>query len=195
MFLDACDRLGVLVVEETFDCWNIAKHNQDYHLYFQDWWQRDSAAMVQRDRSRPSIIMWSIGNEIPDRWTDPVAAIAVTVRDFVHALDPGSGRAVTSAYPMLAEQDSKFLHALDVTGYNYAGGIPFREPGVHAVGHAKVPNRTMVGTESLGVSSYEMWTQVWAMEWVIGDFIWTAMDHTWARHRLALPPTPATLMR
>ena len=141
-FLDACDRLGVLVMEETFDCWSIAKHNQDYHLYvdcrrfrfrfrtriatcsahrraerrpqfvpvlahvchhcrrryFKQWWKRDTAAMVLRDRSRPSVIMWSIGNEIPDRWTDAVANDSVALRDYVHALDPGSGRAVTSAY-------------------------------------------------------------------------------------------------
>ena len=63
-FLDACDRLGVLVMEEIFDCWSIAKHSQDYHLYFKEWWQRDTAAMVLRDRSWPSVIMWSIGNEV-----------------------------------------------------------------------------------------------------------------------------------
>ena len=214
-FLDACDRLGVLVMEETFDCWSIAKHNQDYHLYFEEWWQRDTAAMVLRDRSRPSVIMWSIGNEvrpghlppaglhtrahrahrsppprrplrmprpdpclrsvsepqIPNRWTDSVAAVAVALRDYVHALDPGSGRAVTSAYPMLQIQDSKFLHDLDVAGYNYAG------PGVYALSHSNVPNRTMVGTESWGVDSFQMWSQVWSMEYLIGDFIWTAMDY------------------
>ena len=170
-FLDACDRLGVLVMEETFDCWSIAKHNQDYHLYFKEWWQRDTAAMVLRDRSRPSIVMWSIGNEIPNRWTDAVANVAVALRDYVHALDPGSGRAVTSAYPMLSEQDSKFLHTLDVAGYNYPG------TGVYALDHTKVPNRTMVGTESWGVHSYEMWSQVWSMEYLVGDFIWTAMDY------------------
>lgn len=170
-FLDACDRLGVLVMEETFDCWSIAKHNEDYHLYFEEWWQRDTAAMVLRDRSRPSVIMWSIGNEIPNRWTDSVAAVAVSLRDYVHALDPGSGRAVTSAYPMLQIQDSKFLHALDVAGYNYPGN------GVYALSHTNVPNRTMVGTESWGIDSYQMWSQVWSNQYLIGDFIWTAMDY------------------
>ena len=176
-FLDACDRLGVLVMEETFDCWSVAKHNQDYHLYFKDWWRRDTAMMVMRDRSRPSVIMWSIGNEIPNRWTDAVAAVAVELRDYVHSLDPGSGRAVTSAYPMVAEQDSKFLHELDVAGYNYAVVPSATSPGVYALDHGRVPNRTMVGTESWGTDSYAMWSQVWTMPWVIGDFVWAAMDY------------------
>ena len=72
---------------------------------------------------------------------------------------------------MLSEQDSKFLHALDVAGYNYPGA------GVYALDHKKLPSRIMVGTESWGVDSYSMWSQVWAMEWLIGDFIWTAVDY------------------
>ena len=66
-FLDACDRLGMLVMDEAFDQWERQKNAQDYHLYFADWWQRDVSAMVLRDRNHPSVILWSIGNEIPER--------------------------------------------------------------------------------------------------------------------------------
>ena len=63
-FLDACDRLGVLVMNEAFDCWAQGKLPNDYHLYFKKWWKRDLATMVLRDRHHPSIVMWSIGNEV-----------------------------------------------------------------------------------------------------------------------------------
>jgi beta-galactosidase len=65
-FLDACDRLGMLVIDEIFDCWREAKNPNDYSVYFEEWWQRDLASMVLRDRNHPCIIMWSIGNEIPE---------------------------------------------------------------------------------------------------------------------------------
>ena len=68
-FLAACDRLGMLVMDEAFDCWSGGKNPQDYHLYFDEWWQRDMEAMVLRDRNHPSVIIWSIGNEIPVRET------------------------------------------------------------------------------------------------------------------------------
>ncbi len=64
-FLEACDSLGMLVIDEAFDCWTEGKNANDYHVYFQDWWQRDLQSMLLRDRNHPSIIMWSIGNEIP----------------------------------------------------------------------------------------------------------------------------------
>ena len=67
-FLDACDRLGMLVMDEAFDCWERAKKQQDYHLYFKEWSDRDIASMVRRDRNHPSVVMWSIGNEIPEQF-------------------------------------------------------------------------------------------------------------------------------
>jgi beta-galactosidase len=67
-FLDACDRLGMVVIDEVFDCWEKGNKNpQDYHLYFKDWWQRDMEAMIIRDRNHPSVVFWSIGNEINER--------------------------------------------------------------------------------------------------------------------------------
>ena len=120
-FLDACDRLGMLVMDEAFDCWAQGKNPQDYHLYFDEWWRRDILALVLRDRNHPSVIMWSIGNEIPMRFTQTGTNLSAIMRDYVHSLNPGSNRAVTSAYPLIHEQDSPFLHNMEVAGYNYAG--------------------------------------------------------------------------
>ena len=63
-FLDACDREGILVMDEAFDCWAEGKNTDDYHVHFDAWWQRDIASMVLRDRNHPSVVMWSIGNEV-----------------------------------------------------------------------------------------------------------------------------------
>ena len=60
-FLDACDRLGVLVMHEAFDCFENGKNTNDYHVYFDAWWRRDLATMVRRSQNHPSIVLWSIG--------------------------------------------------------------------------------------------------------------------------------------
>lgn len=65
--LDACDKLGVLVIDEAFDMWRMGKNQNDYHIYFDDWWERDIQSMVLRDRNHPSVIMWSVGNENLER--------------------------------------------------------------------------------------------------------------------------------
>ena len=78
---------------------------------------------------------------------------------------------MTAAYPLIHDQDSPFLHNLDVAGYNYAG------TGVYEDDHQRLPNRTFVGTESFAQASHTMWSQVWAMPSVVGDFIWTAIDY------------------
>ena len=95
-FLDACDRLGMLVIDETFDCWREGKNPFDYHLSFDDWWQRDTTSMVMRDRNHPSVIIWSIGNEVAERdGRSNGAYVARMQADLVRSLDPT--RPVTSA--------------------------------------------------------------------------------------------------
>lgn len=66
-FLHACDRLGLLVIDETFDGWRDSKNQYDYSILFDQWWQRDIESMVLRDRNHPSIFCWSIGNEVIER--------------------------------------------------------------------------------------------------------------------------------
>ena len=96
VFLDACDRLGMLVMDEAFDCWRDGKNPHDYHVVFDDWWQRDLSAMVLRDRNHPSVIMWSIGNEVVERdGYGEGYALAHRLADHVRAVDPT--RPVTAA--------------------------------------------------------------------------------------------------
>ncbi len=89
--LDACDRLGMLVVNEAFNMWELPKNSQDYHLYFKDWWQKDLDAMVLRDRNHPSIILWSIGNEIFEAPDSSGSRIARQLADEVRRLEPHKG--------------------------------------------------------------------------------------------------------
>jgi len=94
--LDACDRLGMYVIDETFDCWRTGKNDLDYHLYFDDWWQRDTAAMVMRDRNHPSVICWSVGNELAEQGGKSEGpALTKMQADYVRSIDPT--RPVTTA--------------------------------------------------------------------------------------------------
>jgi len=88
-FLDACDRLGMLVIDEAFDCWRVGKNPGDYHVNFDDWWERDLDSMLYRDRNHPSIIMWSIGNEVHERAGESNGiALAHMLAAHVRAVDP-----------------------------------------------------------------------------------------------------------
>jgi len=170
-FLAACDRLGMLVMDEAFDCWERAKKPSDYHLYFKDWWQRDIDAMVLRDRNHPSVVMWSIGNEIPERSVAAGVETAKTLADYVRKLDPT--RPVTSAAnnpttPWEAMDD--FFAALDVAGYNY--NLNHREAD-----HSRVPARVMVATETYPRAAFQSWEAVTGSPYMVGDFVWTALDY------------------
>jgi beta-galactosidase len=93
--LDACDYYGMLVIDEMFDCWRQKKNAHDYHLYFEDWWKRDVASTVFRDRNHPSVIMWSIGNEIGERdGNSDGVKLAEELCSYVREIDPT--RAITN---------------------------------------------------------------------------------------------------
>jgi beta-galactosidase len=174
-FLDACDRLGMLVIDEAFDCWEVAKNPDDYHLYFKDWWQRDLESMILRDRNHPCVILWSIANEVNERAEPRGVEIGKELAASVHKLD--STRKVTAAicgpydHPKQTWQDMQpaFTY-LDVGGYNY-------RRDEYENDHAKYPERVIVGTESYPGEVYQYWQAVEKSNWVIGDFVWTAMDH------------------
>jgi beta-galactosidase len=175
-FLDACDRLGMLVIDEAFDCWEAGNKNpEDYHLYFKDWWQRDLESMILRDRNHPSVILWSIGNEINERAEPQGVAIGKALAAYVHKLDPT--RQVTAAicaawdHPKQTWQDMQPAFSyLDVGGYNYQWAEYEKD-------HATYPERTMVGTESFPNQALENWRAVEKNSWVLGDFVWTAIDY------------------
>ncbi|HLH51996.1 MAG TPA: glycoside hydrolase family 2 TIM barrel-domain containing protein [Verrucomicrobiae bacterium] len=174
-FLDACDRLGLLVLDEAFDMWDIGKNPNDYHLSFRDWWEKDLRNMVERDRNHPSVILWSIGNEIPGKETPAVAESAKTLSAFVRKLDPT--RPVTAAVNSLSPDKDPFFAALDVGGYNYAVGGDHGIKDVYAVDHERVPSRIMVCTESYPLDTFASWMAVLDHPYVVGDFVWTAWDY------------------
>ena len=167
-FLEACDSLGMLVIDEAFDCWTEGKNPDDYHVYFKDWWQRDLQSMLLRDRNHPSIIMWSIGNEIPGMDRSSIADTAKILADYVRSVD--NTRPVTAAANSVSDQKDAFFSALDVCGYNYADDK-------YVSDHERKPNRIMVATESYALEQFDYWIDVVDHPWVIGDFVWTGFDY------------------
>lgn len=174
-FLDACDRLGMLVIDEAFDCWREGKNPGDYHVAFDDWWQRDVDSMMYRDRNHPCIILWSIGNEVMER--DGRSAGAEVARQLaarVRALD--ETRPVIAA--MCGNWDGRTTWAdtaavfatLDVGGYNY-------QLANYAPDHALYPERMIIGTESTPMEAFAHWMAVEASPYVLGDFVWTSLDY------------------
>ena len=120
-FLDACDRLGMLVIDEAFDHWQVQKNSADYHNYFYDWWYRDIESMVLRDRNHPSVIMWSTGNEIMGKNLEESMRLSSVISDSIRNLDPT--RAVTGGVNRWRNEDwdtlARFVEPMDVVGYNY----------------------------------------------------------------------------
>lgn len=171
-FLNACDRLGLLVLDEAFDMWQHGKNPEDYHLYFEDNWKKDIDAMVKRDRNHPSIIMWSIGNEIPAMDTEQVANTAHMIAGYIRLLEPT--RPITAGMNNLSEKLNEFCSALDVCGYNYAVGGYLDKYETDICNH---PERVFYGSESYALDEYDAWAAVEANPAVIGDFVWTAIDY------------------
>jgi beta-galactosidase len=174
-FLDACDRLGMLVIDETFDMWNEPKNPADYHLYFKDWWQWDVESMVLRDRNHASIFLWSIGNEIPERGRPEGVATAKEMVAYLKKLDPT--RAVTAAVNSLQPDKDPYFATVDIAGYNYAVGGDHNTKSLHEVDHERVPQRIILGTESYPLEAFGAWMEVVDHPYVIGDFVWTAFDY------------------
>jgi len=173
--LDVCDRLGMLVIDEAFDCWERGKNPEDYHLYFKEWWKKDLEAMIFRDRNHPSVIFWSIGNEVNERADSSGLRIERQLTGEVHRLDPT--RPVTEAicqfwdHPGYKWDTTARAYAqLDVGGYNY-------QLNEYETDHQKYPDRIMIGTESYPTAALENWNMVEKHPYVLGDFVWTAVDY------------------
>lgn len=174
-FLDACDSLGMLVIDEAFDMWNIGKNPYDYHLYFAENWKSDIKSMILRDRNHPSIIMWSIGNEIPERGETLGVETAQKLSNYIKQIDPD--RLITAAVNGLKPDKDPFFSVLDISGYNYAAGGDHLENDIYETDHHRIPDRIMVGTESYPLEAFDSWMEVQDHPYVIGDFVWTAWDY------------------
>ncbi len=170
-FLDACDRLGLLVLDEPFDVWAAHKVKFDYASDFNEWWKRDTDAMVLRDRNHPSIVIWGIGNEIPELTMPRGQEIAKKLADEVRSLD--KTRPLTLAFPGTTTNPNAaaVFALLDVTGYNYSLQTSYADD------HTKLPARMMLTTESFPANAFRLWKLSQENSYVMGDLTWTSMDY------------------
>jgi beta-galactosidase len=190
--LDACDRLGMLVIDEAFDMWESSKMEMmntllpgmtekvtalDYSKFFKESWKQDIQSMLLRDRNHPSVIMWSIGNEIAEAADSSGLRIARDLVNEVKKLD--TSRPVTEAHVDMGAQfgmgstwelRAPHLALMDVIGYNYAYNM-------YESDHSKHPERIMYASEFMPPNSLENWQKVEDLPYVIGNFSWTAMDY------------------
>ena len=202
--LDLCDKMGMLVMDESFDCWERGKTKNDYHLLFDDWHEKDWRAELRRDRNHPSIILWSIGNEVGEQNTPSKFWIPVELTRIAHEEDPT--RPTTSANSDVKAGYNGFQNTEDVFGYNY-------KPTEYGKFRAANPLKELFGSETascvssrgeyffpLGtnknggkantqMSSYDLYAPPWATppEWefkgqeqypfTAGEFVWTGFDY------------------
>ena len=180
-FLDVCDSLGLMVIDEAFDQWILEKNHEDYHRYFVEYSDQDLQSMVLRDRNHPSIVMWSIGNEIPGRIEPEGLATAKRLRQTILNLDTtrpitaavcgwDAGDSWNAAGSNWDIQDAHAFESLDVGGYNYLFSLYEHDHGTH-------PERVICGLESFPKQLSQNWDLVERHPYVIGDFVWTAVDY------------------
>lgn len=174
-FLDLCDSLGFIVIDEAFDKWRSGYYGE----FFDKWWKRDIADMVLRDRNHPSVVLWSIGNELSEAWRDGNEGYdrARMLQDFVHQLDP------SRLCAMACQNNHKehFASATDVVGYNYLEKRMLSD-------HKKFPERRFLITEELpyyqgaegNLRSYDTdnpWNTIAKNDFCAGGFIWPGVDY------------------
>jgi beta-galactosidase len=170
-FLDACDRLGLLVLDEPFDAWEAHKVKFDYGSEFDEWWKRDVSSMVLRDRNHPSIVIWGIGNEIPELEVERGTALGKAIADLVRALD--NTRPLTLAFPGTTTKPTAqaVFSQLDIVGYNYNILPTYQQD------HKQLPSRLMLTTESWPAKAFPLWQISHDNSYILGDLTWTAMDY------------------
>ena len=202
--LDLADRLGFVVMDESFDCWVRGKTRNDYHLLFPDWHEKDMRALVRRDWNHPCVVLWSIGNEIPEQGSPAGHKVAAELAAIVHSEDPT--RPVTAACNNYNAAFNGFQKQVDVFGYNYKP----RDYGRARETNATLPlfgSETASCISSRGeyffpvvtnknggkadfqMSSYDLYAPPWATppDWefrgqdqfpyVAGEFVWTGFDY------------------
>ena len=170
-FLDACDSIGMLVVGEAFDGWRTAKTKYDYSTMIDSCYREDIQAMVMRDRNHPSIIAWSLGNEVIERKDIRVVHTAKLLKGAV--LECDTTRPITEAlcaWDRDWEIYDPHFDVLDIGGYNY---MIFK----HASDHERNPKRVMWQTESFPRDAFRNWATVKDNAYVVGDMVWTGLDY------------------
>lgn len=203
--MEICDSLGMMVMAESFDMWIYPKCKNGYARFFKEWWEQDITNLVLSQRNHPSIIMWSIGNEIPDQGNKEGVEYAKKLQDLCHKLDPS--RPVTQGIDRVdAAMKSGFAQVMDVPGFNYR---------LHKYdkGLKELPQGFLLGSETASTVSsrgvykfpvevsnrntyddgqcngydteYCSWSNLPDDDWVwqddykqvIGEFVWTGYDY------------------
>ena len=204
--VEACDRLGMYIFDEAFDVWGMGKQPGDYNQYFATDWKKDLTAFVQRDRSHPSVVIWSTGNEITERGgLDDGYVWAVRLAEAIRALDPSRpvSNGICSFWNGLddqlqAEQMRRWkasaeggMQNADIGGKKDLLWEEYTEGfanGLDIVGynymenkyeqdHVMFPERVILGSENYPVEIGMHWPMIEKTPWIIGDFTWTAWDY------------------
>ena len=170
-FLDLCDHMGFLVMNEVFDEWKVPKGQTPeygYHAYFDEWSERDVIGFVHRDRNHPSVALWSAGNEVPDQVAPDGPETLRRLLAIFHREDPT--RLVTVACDRIAAEPeaapNAFLERLEVVGYNYVDRWRDRAQKYYSIDRHAFPQRRMIGTESISMGG------------VRGDYRWAFPETT-----------------
>ncbi|MCR4940223.1 MAG: DUF4982 domain-containing protein [Treponemataceae bacterium] len=212
LLLDLCDELGFLVMDEAFDEWYLSK-NKNWNYYSEQlaygsaaFFKRDSredmTTMLRRDYNHPSVVIWSIGNEIPEQSSEDGVKIVEYLQGICHEEDPS--RMVTSACDNIVAIENirtrrEFENALDVVGYNYAGRWRERAETFYEEDKFLYPDRIMIGTENPSVGGIRgdysleskwggnyaaqtmhnepLWRYTISHDFISGDFLWTGIDY------------------
>lgn len=200
-----CDEMGFMMMIEPFDEWDIAKCENGYHRFFNEWAERDMVNMLHQYRNNPCVVMWSIGNEVPTQWSAEGYKVAKFLQDICHREDPT--RPVTCGMDQVdSVLDNGFAAMLDIPGFNYRAHR-------YEEAYERLPQNIVLGAEtsstvsSRGVykfpaerkagamyddhqsSSYDLEYCSWSnipdidfalaedYDWTIGQFVWTGFDY------------------
>ena len=170
-FLAACDEVGLLVLDDLFDGREKSKTKGDYAEVFAEDWRKDVDWVVRRDRIHPSVVMWSIGNEILEAAELGAAVMTRTVHGAIDALD--GTRPVTQALNLWGDDWTAIdplAAELDVVGFNYLERFTETD-------HARLPERVIVYTETFASEAAMVWRRILKHPYVIGEFVWTGIDY------------------
>ena len=170
-FIEACDSIGMLVIDEAFDGWRKQKNPFDYSTLVDSCYREDIRALVCRDHNSPSVIAWSIGNEVMERSEIGVVKTAKQLKKAVLEFD--KTRPVTEALCSWGEDWESFdphAEVLDIVGYNYMIHM-------HEADHQRDPKRVMWQTESYPRDAFSNWALTNDHPYIIGDIVWTGLDY------------------
>ncbi len=170
--LEMCDEMGIIVMDEAFDCWFLEKGGElNYQVWFNEWWDKDISYMVLRDRNHPCVLSYSTGNEIPECGHPEGGEWAQRLIDEIRKYD--ATRLVTGAACYINHEDpnnNAYFAPMDICGYNYSFSRYVHD-------HECFPERIFWGSETHVLNFYKSWKATMENSYVIGDFTWTAYDN------------------